>query len=67
MKNCSNVVSAHVKRVSLTGSTIHVEALLQGYPLNINVGGSRRLERLSTGGQDIMCRLSHTALLARGS
>jgi ABC-type Fe3+/spermidine/putrescine transport system ATPase subunit len=63
----TNLVSVRVKRVSLTGSTIHVEASLQSYPLRINVGGSRRLELLNAVGQDITCRLSHVALLARGS
>lgn len=61
----TNVVSAQVKRVSLTGSTIHVEAVVQGYSLKINVGGSRRLELLGSAGQNILCRLGHVALLAR--
>jgi ABC-type Fe3+/spermidine/putrescine transport system ATPase subunit len=61
-----NLVSVRVKRVSLTGSTIHVEASFHDYSLRINVGGSKRLELLDAVGQEITCRLSHIAVLARG-
>ncbi len=62
----TNLVSVQVRRVSLTGSTVHVEASLNDYSLRINVGGSKRLELLNAVGQTILCRLSHVALLAQG-
>ncbi|HEY7029814.1 MAG TPA: ABC transporter ATP-binding protein [Thermomicrobiales bacterium] len=60
-----NRVSVEVVRSTLTAGTVSVEGRLDGHPLRINVGGSRRLELLDRSGQTVSCALSRVVLIPR--
>lgn len=60
-----NVAKVYVRRASLTGSIVIVEAELHDQVLRIHVGGGQRLRLLDAVGSTIHCAPSHIALVPR--
>jgi iron(III) transport system ATP-binding protein len=65
VNNYRNVIKVDVDHASLTGGMVIIEGKLVNQPLRIHVGGSQRFNLLDIAGKQIVCGLSHIALIPR--